>query len=119
MVSTLHCQFCGQLITNGIPQLFGPSPQKVFAFIWNHPGSTMREIMYGVYGRETYTNAVSVYLTQIRRGLKGTEYHLESLVTSKLQKTQYRTKRPRQYFIKPSVRAEPTARTEGSDNVSL
>jgi hypothetical protein len=100
MVATNHCPFCGQLIANGIPQLFGPTPQKVFTYIWTHPGSTMREIMFGIYGQETYTNAVSVYLTQIRRGLVGTNFALESIVTSKLQKAQYRTKRPRQYFIK-------------------
>jgi hypothetical protein len=100
MVDQSHCQFCGQLIANGIPQLFGPSPQKVFTYIWTHPGSTMREIMYGIYGRDTHTNTVSVYLTQIRRGLVDTNYTLESIDTSKLQKAQYRTKRPRQYFIK-------------------
>jgi hypothetical protein len=105
---THRCRHCGHPIE--IPQYFKTAPQRVFEFIWRHPGCTVKDIQLGVYGRLVTSNVVGMHMHRIREGLIGSDYRM-TFVCLERPKTRSAYAQ-RKYFIEASIgkraRAKPT-----------
>jgi DNA-binding winged helix-turn-helix (wHTH) protein len=103
------CRYCGA--TTDCPQLFTLAAQRIFQFIWENPGSTVNEIISGLYAPRIIgkTQTVRVHIYRIRRVLADTEYQLLPYATN--------IKRPFHYKIIRRPIAEQTI--EGTRNVSV
>ena len=77
-IMTKHhiCKYCGEW-TN-IPQLFKGSTQRVWAYIWTNPDCTVKEIHAALFVHNSRTNLAGVLVSQIKRGLVGTDYAIAS-----------------------------------------
>jgi hypothetical protein len=109
------CRYCGS--TTEIPAYFSLARQRLFEYIWKHPGCTIADMCRDVYGTNMACTVISVHLAHIRKGLLSFREYTLTMTTTK--STKPRTGRqPRRFFIKPSVRTEKTGEqpTEGISN---
>lgn len=70
----IHCPHCGSITEH--PMLFSITVQRLFNYIWDNPGQTVKEIQVGVYGTDVKSNVVPVHMSRIRKTLASTTYRL-------------------------------------------
>ena len=80
-MTTQHtCRYCGA--HTNIPQLFKGTSQRVFAYIWNNPDCTVKEIQAALFTKRSKANIAGVLVSKVKRDLIGTGYIMITIAMS-------------------------------------